>query len=105
MVKDLTDGAGDEKVLPPSRPDVGPSVADVPAPEEAACDCAISECARSCSPVETVGATERAGFAAIGSSSIEDLNERRLRSMDDSARPAWSVDGGLLFSEVSAVTP
>jgi hypothetical protein len=58
VVKDLKEGAGDEKVLSAPLLVLGPIVVVVPSPEDAACDCAATERALSAS-VESVGAIDR----------------------------------------------
>jgi hypothetical protein len=65
VVRDRSDGAGDEKVLSAPLPVLGPplTVADVLAPDDATCDCAASEWATSAS-VDIVGATDR--FPIVG---------------------------------------
>lgn len=83
VVKDRSDGAGEENVLSAPLPTVlGPTVPAVPAPEEAAWDCAASECATSCS-VETVWATDLLPIVAGAIPSTEERNDRLLWSSDE----------------------
>lgn len=84
VVRDLTDGAGDENVLSAPLPVVlipPPVVAIVPSPEEAQCDLAASECGTSCS-VDKVGATDL--FPSVGARpSREERKEDRLCSAEE----------------------
>jgi hypothetical protein len=83
VVRDRSDGAGDEKVLSAPLPVLGPplTVADVLAPDDAPCDGAASECATSAS-VDIVGATDRFPIVGGGIPSTEERHERLLRSID-----------------------
>jgi hypothetical protein len=76
VVSDRRDGAGDENVLSAPLPVLGPppTVADVPAPDEAPWDCVAS------ASVDIVGATDRFPIVGGGRPSTE---ERLLRSMDE----------------------
>lgn len=88
VVKDLTDGAGEENVLSsPRRPSKPPfAVRCVPATEEAICDGAWMECDVSCS-VETVPAIERLPAVAGGAGPSPDKIEPRLRPSSSSKDP------------------
>lgn len=82
VVKDRTDGAGDENVLSGPRPELSPPpiVADVPAADEAACEGAASECAIS---VDMVGASDLFPMVGGWRSSSDTLAERLLRFKDE----------------------
>lgn len=73
VVKDRSDGAGDEKVLSAPLLVLGPplTVADVLTPEDAPCECAASECAISAS-VDIVGATDPLPIVGGGRPSTEE---------------------------------
>jgi hypothetical protein len=79
VARDRSDGAGDEKVLSAPRPVLGPppTVPAVPAPDEAPCDCAASECAKSGS-VDDVGATDLFPIVGGGRPSTEERKESLL---------------------------
>ena len=81
-MRDRTDGAGDEKVLSFPRPELTPhpTVALVPAPDDAACDCAASECAMS---VDAVAAIDLFPIVGGGSPSSEDRIDSPLRFRDE----------------------
>jgi hypothetical protein len=81
VVKDRTDGAGDEKVLSAPRPVLTPppTVADVPAADDAPLEGAASECATS---VDIVGADDLLPIVR-GSPSSDSLTDRLLRFKDD----------------------
>lgn len=95
VVKDRSDGAGEEKVLSAPLPVLGPplTVADVLTPDDAPCDCATSECATSAS-VDMVGATDRFPIVGGGIPSSEERHERLLRSTDVvlAVRPVGTVE-------------
>jgi len=82
VVKDWTDGAGDENVLSAPGPELTPqpTVVFVPSPDDAACDCAASECAISVDIVAAIGL-----FPIVGgdSPSSDDQTENSLRFKDD----------------------
>lgn len=79
VVSDLTDGAGEEKVLsPPLRP---LAVRLVPASDDSPWEGASIERTVSCS-VETVGAIERPPVVGGGRSSLDDLTESDLPRED-----------------------
>lgn len=82
VVKDRTEGAGEEKVLSFPRPELTPhpTVALVPSPEDAACDCAASECATS---VDIVAAVDLFPVVGGGSPSSDDRTDSPLRFRDD----------------------
>lgn len=83
VVKERTEGAGDENVLSGPCPVLcTPAVADVPAPDEAPCDCAASEWARSGS-VDTVGAIDLFPTVVGGRPSIDELKDRWLSLRDE----------------------
>jgi hypothetical protein len=90
VVNDRRDGAGDENVLSAPLPVLGtpPTVADVPAPDEAPWDCAAS------ASVDIVGATDRFPIVGGGRPSTEERHERLLRSMDVvlAVRPVGTVE-------------
>lgn len=80
---DRTEGAGDEKVLSLPRPPVlipHPTVVFVPSPDDAACDCAASECATS---VDMVAAIDLFPMVGGGRPSSEDWIDSPLRPRDD----------------------
>jgi hypothetical protein len=81
VVRERTDGAGDEKVLSPPRRDSMPpfAVLLVPAREDAPCDAAATDRDVSCS-VDMVGAIDR----VVG-------GDRPSPSIEDSCDP-WSPD-------------
>jgi hypothetical protein len=74
VVSDRRDGAGEENVLPAPLPVLGPppTVADVPPPDEAPCECPAS------TSVDIVGATDRFPIVGGGIPSTEDRQERLL---------------------------
>ena len=99
VVRDRTEGAGDEKVLSPplreSRPPV--AVRLVPATEEAMWDGALMEWPPSWS-VDTVGAMDVAPAVRGALPSPDELCEARLSVTEGSeVRPVWAVvkDGSL----------
>jgi hypothetical protein len=71
VVKDRTEGAGEENVLSFPRAELTPhpTVAVVPSPDDAACDCAASECATS---VDIVAAIDLFPIVGGGSPSSDD---------------------------------
>lgn len=72
VVRDRTEGAGEEKVLSAPRPEIPhPIVTFVPSPDDGACDGAASECAFPGS-VETVPAVDLFPMVGGGSPSSED---------------------------------
>lgn len=81
VVRDRTDGAGDENVLslPLPPPPIVPIVAS---PDEAACEGAASECAWSCS-VDIVAARDLFPIVGGGNPSTDDWTERLLRSSEE----------------------
>ena len=83
VVRDRTDGAGEEKVLSPPRRESNPppAVLLVPASDEAPCEGAVIEWDASWS-VDTVGAMDRAPAVGGGRPSVDDRSERRLASSD-----------------------
>lgn len=82
VVKDRTDGAGEENVLSFPRPELTPhpTVVFVPLPDDAAWDCAASECATS---VDIVAAIDLLPIVGGGSPSSEDCIDSPLRFKDD----------------------
>jgi hypothetical protein len=94
VVKERIDGAGDENVLSAPLPVLGPppTVAAVPAPEEAPCDWAASE--RAMRSVDTVGATDLFPTVGGGIPSTEEWHERWLRSRELvlAVRPVGTVE-------------
>jgi hypothetical protein len=75
VVKDRTEGAGDENVLSAPRVElIPPIVAFVASPEDGACDGAASERAVSGS-VDIVGAVDLLPMVGAGCSSCEDRVE------------------------------
>ena len=81
VVKDRTDGAGEENVLSPwpvlTPP---PIVADVPAPDDAPCEGAASECGPS---VDIVGAEDLLPMVGGRPPFSDMLTEFRLRLKED----------------------
>jgi hypothetical protein len=84
VVRDRTEGAGDENVLSGPRPELTPhpTVAVVPSPDEAPCEAATSECAKSGS-VDNVGAVDLLPVVGGGRPSWEDRTECLLRFKDE----------------------
>jgi hypothetical protein len=82
VVNDRIDGAGDEKVLSFPRPVLipHPAVPAVPPPDDAACDCAVSECVTS---VHIVAAVDLFPIVGGWSPSSEDCIDSPLRFKDD----------------------
>lgn len=82
VVKDRTDGAGEENVLSFPCPELTPhpTVAFVPSPDDAAWDCAASECATS---VDIVAAIDLFPIVGGGSPSSDDWIDSPLRFRDD----------------------
>ena len=83
-MRDRTEGAGDENVLSGPCPELTPhpAVPVVPSPEEAPCEAATSECAKSGS-VHNVGAVDLLPIVGGGRPSWEDRTECLLRSKDE----------------------
>jgi uncharacterized membrane protein YhdT len=93
VVKDLTEGAGEEKVLSAPRVEfIPPAVAVVASPEEGACEGAASERAVSGS-VDIVGAVDLLPMVGVGWSSCEDRAESRV----------WFNEGVLMETPVGPV--
>ena len=93
VVRDRTEGAGEEKVLSPPLRDSKPpfAVRLVPATEEATCDGAFIEWPASWS-VDTVGAMEMAPVVGGAPPSPEERKEARLCTMEGfEVWPVWAV--------------
>jgi hypothetical protein len=99
VVRERTDGAGDEKVLSPPRRDSTPpfAVLLVPAREDAPCEAAATDRDVSCS-VDMVGAVDRAVGGDWPSLSIEDRCDPWSPEVvvDVTALPAVETEGRLL---------
>ena len=93
-MRERTDGAGEEKVLPPPPPCeliAPPTVTFVSAADDSAFpECAVSECIVPGSVV-TVGALERGPVIGGDWSSVDERSECRLPFMEDT--PVFALDG------------